>query len=92
MRFAADSYTASTWELDGEHGNKIPGSEEQIRSDLSNHGLHTHDGNHMWAAVSEAMEERAKRTSEDRYVLAEVWNVDSKRPAAEFLSSYRRRG
>lgn len=92
MRFVADGYFVSTWELDGVYGDKIPGSEEQTYSGSIDPDFYTPSSKHIWAFMSEAVEERAKRTAENRYVLGEVWEADNSRPSMKFYGSVKRRG
>lgn len=91
MRFQGDTFAVSTWEADL-GGNKIPGTEEQI--ELGNIGgdFYTLDSQYLLNAVKDAMKERAKHTAGNRYVIGEIWSVDSERPATRLMNRWELRG
>lgn len=87
MRFQRDGFSVFSWETD-EHGNKIPGSEEHANITKPGAGRYSAYGNH----INPMMEDRAKRTPKDRFVVAEVWEVDSRRPDMQYFSTYQWQG
>ena len=87
MRFRRDSFAVFTWEADG-NGNKIAGSEQQHTAKHTMGG----DSNAGWRALVHAMEDRAGRTSANKWVVGEAWEVDSGRPDAKMYFREKRAG
>lgn len=90
MKLEADSLAASTWELD-KNGNKIPGSEERV--DLENYGPGASDVNNQLIGkiVWKEIVDRTKRTPQNKWVVGEIWQVDTKRPAMELYGKVMKR-